>query len=98
MRQALFDDLVKSLEQAAAHARGEAVPGLRLHLAPTPADIAAIRQSAGLTQKQFATILGTAVGTLRKWEDGTRAPSGAARTLLIVLKRNPKAVLEAMAA
>ena len=98
MKDATFNDLVKSLEQAAAHAAGEDVPGLRVHPAPGAQDIIAIRQRAGLTRKQFAAILGTAVGTLRKWEDGTRAPSGAARTLLLVLRRNPKAVLEALAA
>lgn len=98
MKEALFNDLVKSLEQAAAHARDEAVPGLKIHPAPSAADIISIRRQAGLTRKQFAAILGTAVGTLRKWEDGSRAPSGAARTLLLVLRRNPKAVLEALAA
>jgi putative transcriptional regulator len=98
MRQALFNDLVESLKQAAAQAGGEAVPGLRIQPAPAAADIVAIRRQAGLTRKQFAAILGTAVGTLRKWEDGTRSPSGAARTLLLVLKRNPKAVIEALAA
>jgi len=98
MKDALFNDLVTSLEQAAVHARGETVPGLRVHPAPSAADIIAIRQQAGLTRKQFAAILGTAIGTLRKWEDGSRSPSGAARTLLLVLRRNPKAVLEALAA
>jgi DNA-binding transcriptional regulator YiaG len=29
---------------------------------------------------------------------GARSPSGAARTLLLVLKRNPNAVIEALAA
>lgn len=98
MKDALFNDLVASLKQAAAHAGGEEAPGLRVHPPPTAADIVAIRRRAGLTRKQFAAILGTAVGTLRKWEDGSRAPSGAARTLLLVLKRNPKAVLDALAA
>ena len=98
MKQALFNDLFDGLKQAAAHAGGEAVPGLRIQPAPAAADIIAIRRQAGLTRKQFAAILGTAVGTLRKWEDGTRSPSGAARTLLLVLKRNPKAVIEALAA
>jgi putative transcriptional regulator len=98
MKEELFNDLVTSLEQAAAHARGEAVPGLRVHPAPTAADIIAIRQNAGLTRKEFAAILGTSVGTLRKWEDGARSPTGAARTLLLVLRRNPRAVLDALAA
>ena len=98
MKDSTFTALLISLEQAAAHAAGEDFAGLRVHPAPGAQDIIAIRRPAGLTRKQFAAILGTAVGTLRKWEDGTRAPSGAARTLLLVLRRNPKAVLEAPAA
>jgi len=98
MKQALFNDLVESLKQAAAHAGGETGSRLRVQPAPVAANIIAIRRQAGLTRRQFAAILGAAVGTLRKWEDGARAPSGAARTLLLVLKRNPKAVIEALAA
>lgn len=98
MKKTLFDDLIKSLEQAAVHAGGGAVPGMVVHESPDASEIAKIRLRAGLTRKQFAAILGAAPGTLRKWEDGTRAPSGAARTLLLVLKRNPRAVLKALAA
>ncbi len=94
----LFRKLVKSLEEAADHAHGDDVVGLRVHSAPDGKEIEAIRTAAGLTRKQFAAILGAGVGTLRKWEEGTRTPSGAARTLLLVLKRNPKAVIDALAA
>ena len=40
--------------------------------------------------------MGTGVGTVRKWELGTRRPSGAARTLINV-KNEPKAVRRALA-
>jgi putative transcriptional regulator len=42
-------------------------------------------------------LIGTAVGTVRKWELGTRRPSGAARTLIDVIKAEPKAVRRALA-
>ncbi|KMO44994.1 hypothetical protein VQ03_00255 [Methylobacterium tarhaniae] len=45
MDDAMFNDLTRSLEQAAAHTRGETVPGLRV-LAPCEVDVAAIQ---GLT-------------------------------------------------
>ncbi len=45
MNDGLFNDLTRSLEQAAAHARGETVPGLRVHV-PHEVDVAVIR---GLT-------------------------------------------------
>jgi putative transcriptional regulator len=41
-------------------------------------------------------LIGTGVGTVRKWELGTRRPSGAARTLIEVIKTEPKAVRRAL--
>ena len=36
MDDAMFNDLARSLEQAAAHARGETVPGLHVLSQPCP--------------------------------------------------------------
>ena len=57
-------------------------------------DITAIREKTGLSQARFAQLLGVSVRTLQDWEQGRRAPSGAARTLLIVADKNPRALLE----
>ena len=57
-------------------------------------DIARIREKTGLSQGRFAQLLGVSVRTLQDWEQGRRAPSGAARTLLMVAERNPQALLE----
>jgi putative transcriptional regulator len=57
-------------------------------------DIAAVREKTGLSQARFAQLLGVSVRTLQDWEQGRRAPSGAARTLLIVADKNPRALLE----
>src|SRR5512141_2460818 len=56
--------------------------------------VAAIRERTGLSQAKFASLLGVSVRTLQEWEQGRRAPSGAARTLLLIAHRNPKALLE----
>jgi putative transcriptional regulator len=56
--------------------------------------VAAIRERTGLSQAKFASLLGVSVRTLQEWEQGRRAPSGAARTLLMVAARNPQALLE----
>src|SRR6266702_1269347 len=34
------------------------------------------------------------VRTLQEWEQGRRAPSGAARTLLLIAAKNPQALLD----
>lgn len=57
-------------------------------------DVARVRQKTGLSQARFAALLGVSVRTLQDWEQGRRAPSGAARTLLLVANHNPKALLD----
>ena len=56
-------------------------------------DVSTIREKTGLSQSRFAELLGVSVRTLQDWEQGRRAPSGAARTLLLVADRNPRALL-----
>jgi putative transcriptional regulator len=53
-----------------------------------------IREGTGLSQARFAQLLGVSVRTLQEWEQGRRSPSGAARTLLQIASRNPRALLE----
>ena len=57
-------------------------------------DVAEIRTQSGLSQSEFAQLLGVSVRTLQDWEQGRRSPSGAARTLLMVVEKNPQAVLD----
>jgi putative transcriptional regulator len=53
-----------------------------------------IREKTGLSQSHFAMLLGVSVRTLQDWEQGRRAPSGAARTLLLIAAKNPKVLLD----
>lgn len=51
------------------------------------------RQAVGLSQKDFATLLGVSVKTLQAWEQGTRTPSRGARTLLKIAQKHPQILL-----
>ena len=63
----------------------------KTHVVFSPATEA--RQKTGLSQSQFAALLGVSVRTLQGWEQGRKQPSGAARTLLTIARTNPKALL-----
>jgi putative transcriptional regulator len=56
--------------------------------------ISEIRERTGLSQSQFSALLGVSVRTLQEWEQGRRAPSGAARTLLMIAAKNPRALVD----
>jgi putative transcriptional regulator len=56
--------------------------------------VASIREKTRLSQAVFARLLGVSVRTLQEWEQGRRAPSGAARTLLLIASKNPRVLLD----
>ncbi len=60
----------------------------------TVPDVGKIRQKTGLSQTRFAQLLGVSTRTLQDWEQGRRAPSGAARTLLLIAANNPHALID----
>jgi len=94
----LSDELLKSLEEALAHAGGKRTRA-RVHKVPVkPADIQKARRRLGLSQDQFADAFGVSASTLRKWEQGQRSPTGAAKTLLKIIEREPEAVVRALKA
>ena len=57
--------------------------------------VAETRARVGLSQSEFARLLGVSVRTLQEWEQGRRSPSGPARMLLAIAHKNPSALLEA---
>lgn len=63
--------------------------GKRVKVQPRSAIVRA-RLKSGLTQGQFADLLGVSRRTLEQWEQGRREPSGAAKTLIRVAERHPE--------
>jgi len=90
----LGDALVGAMDEALAHARGSEVDVRETRVDVTAAEVRAIRQKMGLSQRQFAPLLGVSMSGLRKWEQGQRRPMGAAATLLRVMDRAPATVAE----
>lgn len=48
------------------------------------------RARVGMSQTEFAKLLGVSVRTLQDWEQGRREPTGAAQTLLRVAEQHPR--------
>lgn len=67
--------------------------GRRRKASPT-SNVARIRMKSGLSQSEFAAVLGVSKRTLEQWEQGRREPSGAARTLLRIAELYPEILVE----
>ena len=68
----------------------------RVHHVKVP-EIVEARARTGLSQQQFAAILGVSPRTLEGWEQGRRKPTGAARSLLTIARRRPEVLRELFA-
>ena len=67
--------------------------GKRVTATPSSA-LVRTRLKSGLTQSQFAALLGVSKRTLEQWEQGRREPSGAAKTLIRVAELHPEILRE----
>lgn len=96
----IFDDMREALRDAAAYERGETI-NLRVTRIPSrPRQLSAkevrrIRQTLNASQALFATYLNVSPNAVRSWEQGTRRPRQAALKLLLIAKKNPRALLVA---
>ena len=90
----LFDKIKIGLEEAIAYEQGTLDAKTRkMTVQPVshyaPAEIKAIRISAGMTQVVFAEFMGVSVKTVEAWEAGRNQPIGSACRLLYLTKADP---------
>ncbi len=85
--EAFKRDLLESVKQMR---QGKAARVTRVKL-PQAAEA---RSKIGLSQQEFAHLLGVSARTLQDWEQGRREPTGAARMLLRVAVTHPEILLE----
>jgi putative transcriptional regulator len=88
-------ELIESMEQAAKHAGGRKIRGMRVSKVEIP-DVKAIRRSLKMSQDHFAAAFRIPLPTLKNWEQGRRHPDAPAAAYLLAIKRRPKEVMEAV--
>ena len=94
MKDELFQQLAASLKEGGAILRGKQKASRTTTLEWPNAR--AVREQLGLTQTQFAALIGISPRTLQNWEQGHRHPEGTARALLRVAQCHPQMVLETL--
>lgn len=87
MNKAEFNELLSSVQEMDAILKGEKVASRTTQFAEP--EIIAIRQKTGLTQSQFAALIGVSQRTLENWEQGRRRPTGPAKVLLRIVDADP---------
>ena len=86
-----------ALGEVLAHVRGEVDLPCRIVDDPSAERILALRKRMKLSRQKFADRFGLDARAVQDWEQGRRLPDRAARVLLTVIERNPKAVERALA-
>lgn len=89
----LFESLSKGLEEAISYEQGKGAARVTIiDYRPVkdylPKEIRQIRMNAGMSQANFAGLMGVSVKTVEAWECGRNHPTGPARRLLEVLEAN----------
>ncbi|MCB1779724.1 MAG: helix-turn-helix domain-containing protein [Candidatus Competibacteraceae bacterium] len=94
METMLFEELVQSLKEAQAIAKGELEPSRRFDRQPL--DVKAMREGVGLSQREFARLLHVSVRTLQNWEQDRRYPTGPALALLKIVATAPELAIRSL--
>jgi putative transcriptional regulator len=94
MDATLFEDLLQSVKEANAIAKGE-MPAARRFSVSLP-DARSVREKTGLSQSDFARLMQVSVKTLQNWEQHRRQPTGPAAALLRIVSASPEVALKSL--
>ena len=87
MKNEMFDELLASVQEMDEIVKGKK-DASRAFEFPQP-EVKLIREKVGLSQSQFALLLGVSKRTLENWEQGRRHPTGPAKELLRIVEADP---------
>ncbi len=85
-------EILQGIQEVKAYKAGQL--RLRTHQLENPAPTKEIRQCLQLSQAAFASLMGVSLRTVQDWEQGRRAPSGPARSLLRIAEQHPEVFME----
>lgn len=94
MQKQSFDELLGSIREGGAILRGEKKPSRRFSIGASA--VRSTRERTGLSQSEFAALIGVSVKTLQNWEQDRRRPTGPAAALLRIIAHEPKLAVEAI--
>jgi putative transcriptional regulator len=90
----MVEDLKRGLSEVDAFLGG-AKAGFRVSL-PADIDVKSIRKGLHMTQQKFSDAFGFSLDSVKHWEGGRRTPEAPARAFLMVIAKNPQAVIAAL--
>ena len=85
-------EILEGMKEIKAYKEGSIE--LRTRKLSTPSDPKTIRLQLGLSQADFAGLMGVSLRTVQDWEQGRRTPSGPAKSLLRIAEQHPNVFLE----
>lgn len=92
------ESILRGLQEAVEFAEGKSDPKkYRVHI-PDEINVQRIRNKLNMSQQEFADHFGFSKRTVQEWEQGRRVPSGATRSFLCVIDKEPEAVHRALTA
>ncbi len=94
MKNEMFNELLESVKEMDKISRGRKKASRRfIYKKP---EVQKIREKTGLSQTDFAKLIGVSNRTLENWEQGRRSPTGPARALLKIVESDPERAIHAL--